>query len=79
MTTLIPQQAFTIPFSPRADLTPSRAGWSIWTFTDLDWHLLRGLPEGGWLRRYRCCEDVNEETLLAECQWAEEWGGLANE
>lgn len=66
------EQAFVIPSSaiPSAD---SCIGWSIWTFTDLDWHLLRGLPAHTWLRRYRFADDVNEAaSLLAECdaEWA---------
>lgn len=64
-------QAFAIPYSPHVDLLPSCAGWSIWAPTDLDWHLLSGLPAS--TRAYLGSADrVSEETLLAECQWAEE-------
>jgi hypothetical protein len=74
------QQAFVVPsyaiHPPRMDLTQSPVGWSIWSFTDLDWHLLRGLPANAWLRRYRFSGDAAEaERLLAECEWAERWGG----
>ena len=67
------QEAFIIPFDSTDDYLPA-ADWSIWTFTDLDWHLLHGLPAGAWLRRGDYWVDRFEsETLLAECRWAEEW------
>ena len=68
---IIPCTAFTTSTQDR----PTGADWSIWAFTDLDWHLLRGLPAGGWLRRYSgdWADRFDAETLLAECQWAEEW------
>ena len=40
---LVEPQAFAIPYPPRVDFYPTRAGWSIWAPTALDWHLLRGL------------------------------------
>jgi hypothetical protein len=69
---MMSSQAFVIPSG--VETVPSHAGWSIWTFTDLDWHLLRGLPAHAWLRRYRFTADTEEaESLLAECadcEWA---------
>jgi hypothetical protein len=62
------QHAFEIPYHPRVDLAPSQVGWSIWSFTALDWHLLHTLPAHPWLRRYRCASETAEaEGLLAEC------------
>jgi hypothetical protein len=59
------EQAFSIPYLNRVD--PSPRGWSIWTFTDLDWMLLSGLPGKGYMRKYYC-EDLEEShRLLAEC------------
>ncbi len=76
---LNPQQAFVVPSNadqqPSKYLTQSHVGWSLWTFTDLDWHLLSGLPANAWFRRYRFSGDTAEaERLLAECEWAERWG-----
>ena len=74
---LTSQQAFVIPYPPREGLAQSAVGWSIWSFTDLDWHLLRGLPASSWLRRYRFSnseETAEAERLLADCEWAERWG-----
>ena len=61
------EQAFVIP---PCEIPPqdSRNGWSIWTFTDLDWHLIRGLPAHTRERRVRFGDDANEAaSLLAEC------------
>ena len=69
------QQAFVIPFAPQVDITPSLSGWSIWAPTELDRHLQLPLPEDSWgcYRYPHFSDDVNIETLLAECRWAEEW------
>jgi hypothetical protein len=41
-------------------------GWSIWTFTDLDWAIIGGLHEKGYVNY---CEDLEEgQRLLAECR-----------
>ena len=88
-TASMPSQAFVIPSSafplpaalPSADA--AHFGWSIWTFTDLDWHLLRGLPAHAWLRRYRFTADTDEaESLLAECDGCDadyEWAKLGDQ
>lgn len=48
---------------------PSKA-WTIWTFTDLDWLIMQGLPVKAYMRRYYC-EDLEEsQRLLDEC-WNE--------
>ena len=61
------EQAFVIPQTHAEHARPH--GWTIWTFTDLDWHLLRGMPAHAWLRRYRFASDVEEaERLLADCE-----------
>lgn len=63
--TLSSEQVFIIPYLNRMD--PSPKGWSIWSFTDLDWSLLTGLPGKSRMREYYC-EDLEEgESLLAEC------------
>lgn len=52
---------------PRGASVYPTKGWTIWTFTDLDWLLMQGLPVNAYLRRYRC-EDLEEsQRLLAEC------------
>ena len=57
-------QALEMPRS--GNLYPSK-GWTIWTFTDLDWLIMQGLPVNAYLRRYHC-EDLEEsQLLLAEC------------
>ena len=56
------EQVFAIPYLNRVD--PSPKGWSIWTFTDLDWALVLPKSVG---RKYQC-EDLEEaELLLAGC------------
>lgn len=63
--TLSSEQVFCIPYLNKMD--PSPKGWSIWTFTDLDWSLLGALPGKSYMRQYYC-EDVEAtERLLAEC------------
>ena len=59
------EQAFIIPYLNKMD--PSPKGWSIWTFTDLDWSLLGSLPEKSYMRQYYCEEVEEAEGLLAEC------------
>ena len=62
--TLSAEQMFVIPYLNRVD--PSPIGWSIWTFTDLDWALLSGRREKGYVNY---CEDLEEgQRLLAECR-----------
>ena len=64
--TLSTGQAFLIPYHNMVE--PSPVGWSIWTFTDLDWALLRGLPGTSYMRKYYC-EDLEEgQRILAECR-----------
>ena len=59
------EHAFIIPYRNR--LEPSSRGWSIWTFTDLDWALLSSLPGKYYMRAY-CCEELEcNERLLTEC------------
>ena len=58
------EQAFMIPYLNRMD--PSPKGWSIWTFTDLDWSLLSGLPGKSYMRRYYCEELEEGQRLLAD-------------
>ncbi len=59
------EQVFAIPYLNKMD--PSPKGWSIWTFTDLDWCLLRALPGKSYIKEYQC-EDLEEgQHLLQEC------------
>lgn len=53
---------------PALNSTPkSRNGWTVWTFTDMDWLLMQGLPVQCYLKRFRC-EDVEDgQRLLSEC------------
>jgi hypothetical protein len=60
------EQAFMIPYLNKVD--PSPKGWSIWTFTDLDWYLLSGLPGKSYMRRYYCEELEDGQHLLADCR-----------
>lgn len=58
-------QALEMPRSG-GSLYPTK-GWTIWTFTDLDWLIMQGLPMNAYLRRYHC-EDLEEsQRLLADC------------
>jgi hypothetical protein len=42
-------------------------GWSIWTFTDLDWVIIGGMYEKGYTNNRENLEDSQPERLLAEC------------
>jgi hypothetical protein len=58
-------QAFVIPCLHSTDT--SSQGWTIWTFTDLDWLIMQGLPVNAYLLLYHC-EDIEEgQRLLADC------------
>jgi hypothetical protein len=63
--TLSSEQVFTIPCLNKVD--PSPKGWSIWTFTDLDWSILGSLPVKSCTREYFCADLEEEQRLLAEC------------
>ena len=59
------EQAFAIPclhHSPR-----HAKGWTVWTFTDLDWLIMQGLPVKSYMRSYSCQELEEHQKLLAEC------------
>jgi hypothetical protein len=63
--TLSTEQEFILPYLNLMD--PSARGWSIWSFTDLDWSIVSGLPKTTRMRTYHC-EDVEDgQRLLAEC------------
>lgn len=59
------EHAFVIPYQNRVD--PSPVGWSIWTFTDLDWALLSALPGKYYMNAYLAEDLEYSERLLAEC------------
>jgi hypothetical protein len=65
--TLSSEQAFIIPYLNNMD--PSAKVWSIWTFTDLDWSLMRGLPVRRYMRGYYCDELEEDQRILADCGW----------
>lgn len=58
-------QGFVIP---ALNSTPkSSKGWTVWSFTDMDWLLMQGLPIKCYLQRFHC-EDVEDgQRLLADC------------
>jgi hypothetical protein len=60
-------QALAIPRIGGAGFYPVK-GWTIWTFTDLDWLIMQGLPVQA--RHARChLEDLEEgQRLLADCR-----------
>ena len=63
--TLSSEQVFMIPYLHKMD--PSPTGWSIWSFTDLDWSLISALPGKSKMGEYYCKDLEEEQHLLAEC------------
>jgi len=59
------EQAFIIP--PLGHRSRASKGWSIWTFTDLDWCIMAGLPGTAYMRTYHCEDLEDGQRLLAEC------------
>lgn len=58
-------QGFVIP---ALNCTPkSSKGWTVWTFTDMDWLLMQGLPVKCYLHRFHCEDEEDGRRLLSEC------------
>ena len=63
-----------IPYLNKVD--PSPKGWSIWTFTDLDWSLIGNLPGKSRMGKFYCEDLEDGQRLLAECsdRWSNKIG-----
>lgn len=58
-------QGFIIPSLNSTPKSPK--GWTVWTFTDMDWLIMQGLPVKAYVRRFHCEEVEEGQRLLAEC------------